>query len=122
MKKLLTIVLLLVASVATGLAQIDTSKEYRIKDIVSGNYLNAANHTEHTSGTNGGVTVAGYAESDEQIFTFEAAGSGYYLKTRSGYYIYCQQWNVDALTKKSVLTFTDAVAFSVLPFLYSAPL
>ena len=108
MKRLLTIVLLLVTSVATGLAQIDTSKEYRIKDIGSGNYLNVANHTEHTSGTNGGVTVAGYAESDEQIFTFEAAGSGYYLKTRSGYYIYCQQWNVDALTKKSVLTFTDA--------------
>ena len=108
MKKLLTIVLLLVASVATSLAQIDTSKEYRIKDVGTGNYLNAANHTAHTSGTNGGVTVAAYAESDEQIFTFEAAGSGYYLKTKSGYYIYCQQWNVDALTTKSVLTFTDA--------------
>ena len=108
MKKLLTTLLLLVASVATGLAQIDTSKEYRIKDVGTGNYLNAANHTAHTSGTNGGVTVAAYAESDEQIFTFESAGSGYYLKTRSGYYIYCQQWNVDALTTKSVLTFTDA--------------
>ena len=33
MKKLLTIMLLLVVSVATGLAQIDTSKEYRIKDV-----------------------------------------------------------------------------------------
>ena len=108
MKRLFTIALLLVASVATGLAQIDTNKEYRIKDLGTGNYLNAANNIEHTSGTNGGVTVAGYADSDEQIFTFEAAGSGYYLKTRSGYYIYCQQWNVDALTKKSVLTFTDA--------------
>ena len=108
MKKLLTTLLLLVASVATGMAQIDTSKEYRIKDVGTGNYLNAANHTAHTSGTNGGVTVAAYAESDEQIFTFESAGSGYYLKTKSGYYIYCQQWNVDALTTKSVLTFTDA--------------
>ena len=108
MKRLLTIVLLLVASITAGLAQIDTNKEYRIKDLGTGNYLNAANHTEHTSGTNGGVTVAGYAESNEQIFTFESAGNGYYLKTRSGYYIYCQQWNVDALTKKSVLTFTDA--------------
>ena len=84
MKKLLTTLLLLVASVATGLAQIDTSKEYRIKDVGTGNYLNAANHTAHTSGTNGGVTVAAYAESDEQIFTFESAGNGYYLKTRSG--------------------------------------
>ena len=108
MKKLLTIVLLLVASVATALAQIDTSKEYRIKDVGTGNYLNAANHTAHATGPIGGVTVAAYAESDEQIFTFESAGNGYYLKTKSGYYIYCQQWNVDALTTKSVLTFTDA--------------
>ena len=108
MKKLLTTMLLLVASVATGLAQIDTSKEYRIKDVGTGNYLNAANHDTHATGPNGGVTVAAYAESDEQIFTFESAGNGYYLKTKSGYYIYCQQWNVDALTTKSVLTFTDA--------------
>ena len=49
MKRLLTIVLLLVASVTAGLAQIDTNKEYRIKDLGTGNYLNAANHTEHTS-------------------------------------------------------------------------
>ena len=108
MKRLFTIALLLVASVTAGLAQIDTSKEYRIKDVATGNYLNAANHTAHATGPIGGVTVAAYAESDEQIFTFEAAGSGYYLKTRSGYYIYCQQWNVDALSKKSLLTFVSA--------------
>ena len=108
MKKLLTIMLLLAVSVTAGMAQIDTSKEYRIKDVGTGNYLNAANHTAHATGPIGGVTVAAYAESDEQVFTFESAGNGYYLKTRSGYYIYCQQWNVDALTTKSVLTFTDA--------------
>ena len=67
MKKLLTIVLLLVVSVATGLAQIDTSKEYRIKDVATGNYLNAANHPAHATGPIGGVTVAAYAESDDRV-------------------------------------------------------
>ncbi|MBQ2878093.1 MAG: hypothetical protein IJE42_04070, partial [Bacteroidaceae bacterium] len=90
------------------LAQIDVSKEYRLKDSSTGYYLNAANHDEHAGGTHGGVNVVPYAESDEQIFTFEQSGSGYYLKTKSGYYIFCQSWNVDALSKKSLLTFSDA--------------
>ena len=107
MKKITLFILSLLLTVG-AMAQIDTSKEYRIKDIGTGNYLNAANHDEHSGGTNGGVTVAAYAESNEQIFTFEASGSGYYLKTKSGYYIYCQQWNVDALSKKSLLTFVSA--------------
>ena len=92
-----------------AMAQIESGKMYRVKDVNTGKYLNAANYAEHPSGTNGGVTVADKADSDDQIFTFEASGNGYYLKTVNGYYIYCQQWNVDALTsKKSVLTFTDA--------------
>ncbi len=89
------------------MAQIDTKKEYRIKDLGSGRYLNVANTVEHTSGPNGGVTLVNKAESDSQIFTFEAYGNAYYLKSKSGYYIYCQQWNVDALTKKSPLTFVS---------------
>ncbi len=91
-----------------AMAQIDTSKEYRIKDTGTGMYLNAANYTEHSTGPMGGVNLASFAESNDQIFTFEASGNGYNLKTKSGYYIYCQQWNVDALQKKSVLTFVDA--------------
>ncbi len=91
-----------------ALAQIDVSKEYRLKDSSTGYYLNAANHDEHSGGTHGGVNVAPFAESDEQIFTFEQSGNGYYLKTKSGYYIFCQSWNVDALSKKSLLTFSDA--------------
>ena len=92
-----------------AMAQFESGKMYRVKDVNTGKYLNAANYDEHTSGTNGGVTVADKADSENQIFTFEASGNGYYLKTVNGYYIYCQQWNVDALTsKKSVLTFTDA--------------
>ena len=93
-----------------AMAQIDTGLEYRLKDVTTGMYLNAANYDEHSGGTHGGVNVAELAESDDQIFTFEQSGDGYYLQTRSGYYLFCQAWNVDALQspKKSVLTFEDA--------------
>ena len=91
-------------------AQIDTNQEYRLKNVETGLYLNAANYDEHSSGTHGGVSVAEKAESDAQIFSFEQSGNGYYLQTRSGYYIFCQSWNVDALQspKRSVLSFADA--------------
>ena len=92
------------------MAQIDTSQEYRLKDVATGLYLNAANYDEHSGGTHGGVNVAEKTESDDQIFIFEQSGNGYYLKTRSGYYIFCQSWNVDALQspKRTVLTFHSA--------------
>ena len=106
MKKLMFFVVSLFLTMGV-MAQIDTKKEYRIKDLGSGRYLNVANTIEHTSGPNGGVTLVNKAESDSQIFTFEANGNAYYLKSKSGYYIYCQQWNVDALTKKSPLTFVS---------------
>ena len=68
-----------------AIAQFDAGKEYRIKDVNTGRYLNAANYDEHTSGTNGGVNVVNKANSDDQIFSFEQSGNGYYLKTKSGY-------------------------------------
>ena len=91
-----------------AIAQIDVSKEYRIKDVSTGKYLNAADYDAHPSGANGGVNVVGKTSNDKQIFIFEEAGNGYYLKTKSGYYIYCQAWNVDALANGSILTFADA--------------
>ena len=51
-------------------AQIDTNQEYRLKNVETGLYLNAANYDEHSSGTHGGVSVAEKAESDAQIFSF----------------------------------------------------
>ena len=109
MKKLFFFVVSLFLAMGVT-AQIDVNREYRLKDVSSGLYLNAANHTKHPTGTNGGVNLVSKAESDEQIFTFEQSGNGYYLKTRSGYYIFCQQWNVDALPspERSVLTFEEA--------------
>ena len=80
-----------------AMAQFESGKYYRIKDNASGKYLNAANHDAHASGPNGGVNVVTLDEdSDEMLFTAIASGNGYKLKTRSGYYIVCQQWNVDA--------------------------
>ena len=109
MKKITLFIVSLFLAVG-AMAQIDTNQEYRLKDVATGLYLNAANYDEHSSGTHGGVNVTTKAESDNQIFIFEQSGSGYYLKTRSGYYIFCQSWNVDALQspKKSLLTFTSA--------------
>ena len=107
MKKLLLLSVMMLAFVATSMAAIDTTKEYRLKDAGTGYYLNAGNYQAHTSGTNGGVNVVAYAESDDQIFIFEASGSNYKLKTKSGYYIYCQQWNVDAQTTGTALAITE---------------
>ena len=107
MKKI-TLIFLSLFIAFGAFAQFDANKEYRIKEVNSGKYLNAANYDEHADGTNGGVNVVNKANSDSQIFTFEKSGSGYYLKTKSGYYIYCQKWNVDALQEKSLLTFADA--------------
>ena len=91
-------------------APVPAVKYYRVKELNTGLYLNAANHDEHASGAYGGVNLSALADSDDQIFTLESAGenNAYYLKTASGYYIYCQAWNVDALDKKSVLNFVDA--------------
>ena len=93
------------------MAQFESGKYYRIKDNASGKYLNAANHEEHASGAIGGVNVITLNEdSDEMLFTAITSGNGYKLKTRSGYYIVCQQWNVDASSTSdgSVLYFEQS--------------
>ncbi|MBR2475425.1 MAG: RICIN domain-containing protein, partial [Bacteroidaceae bacterium] len=86
---------------------ISLTKGYRIKHVESGMYLNVENIDEHTGGTNGGVNCVAYAISNNQIFSFEAVDSNFYLKSKSGYYIYCQDWNVDALRSGTVLTFEE---------------
>ena len=87
--------------------EISLTKEYRIKHVESGMYMNVADNYEHVGGSYGGVNCVAYAEDDNQIFVFEAVGTNYYLKSKTGYYIYCQQWNVDALTYASELTLVD---------------
>ena len=93
-KSMLFLVLLFL--VVGGMAQVDTGREYRIKNSADGTYLNVLNHETHTSGAYGGVNVAELAVGDSQIFTFEASGSGYKIKCKDGYYITCHEWNVDA--------------------------
>ena len=97
--------LMLVVYAATSLAQVEEGVWYRIKHVETGLYLSAENYEPHTSDLDaaGGVKCVEYAESDNQIFEFILKGEKYNVKTKSGYYIYCQQWNVDALEQLDVL-------------------
>lgn len=76
--------------------EIDLTKAYRVKDVVSGKYLHVGDYEAHPGGVNGGVKVEAKEESGDQIFTIEDAGNGqYYLKSQEGHYIVCRAWNVD---------------------------
>ncbi len=76
--------------------EIDLTKAYRVKDVVSGKYLHVGDYEAHPGGVNGGVKVEAKEESGDQIFTIEDAGNGqYYLKSLEGHYIVCRTWNVD---------------------------
>ena len=107
MRKFTLLLTLLLAFMTTAIAQIDTSKEYRVKHTTTGKVMNASNYDAHPTGPLGGVNFVEEAESDDQVFLFEADGTGYKLKTKSGKYIYCQAWNVDALDQASTLTFSN---------------
>ena len=93
---------------AKPLADVDLSKLYRIKDVGTGLYLNAANYDVHEVGTHGGVNAVGKANSDDQVFTLSKDGNNFKLQTASGKYIYCQGWNVDALDEGTALSFVPA--------------
>ena len=83
-------------------------KQYRVK--CDNGYLNVYSTYAYPTGPIGGVNVVEKADDNSQIFTMEDAGDGaVYLKSVSGYYLYCQSWNVDGnATEKSALTFEDA--------------
>ncbi|MBR5852332.1 MAG: hypothetical protein IKY73_07415 [Bacteroidaceae bacterium] len=86
---------------------IDLTKAYRVKDVLSGKYLHIGNYETHQTGATGGVKVENMEESGDQIFKVEDAGNGkYYLKSLEGHYIVCRQWNVDgSKEEKSALGF-----------------
>ena len=107
MRKFTFLLTLLLAFVTTAMAQVDTNKEYRVKHTGTGYFMNASSYDAHPTGPTGGVNFVAEAESDDQVFTVEAEGTGYKLKTKSGKYIFCQPWNVDALDQASLLTFSD---------------
>ena len=81
--------------------------QYRIK--CDAGYLNIGNTEDHPTGPVGGVNVVEYADDNNQIFTIEESGDGnVYLKSASGFYIYCHQWNVDGKeSEKTALTFEE---------------
>ena len=91
----------------TPAPEIDLTKAYRVKDVLSGKYLHVGDYEAHPGGVNGGVKVEAEEESGDQIFTIEDAGNGqYYLKSLKGHYITCRTWNVDgSVEEKSALGF-----------------
>ena len=81
---------------------------YRVK--MSSGYLNIGSYQE-SSGAISGANIVGYTDDNDQIFTIEKTNDGnYYLKSLSGYYIYCHQWHVDGHSSyKTALTFEETV-------------
>ena len=111
MKKLIYLIFLIVAYTATTMAQVEEGVWYRIKHVETGLYLSAENYDPHPTWMDpaGGVKCVEYAESDNQIFEFIPEGENYKAKTKSGYYIYCQAYQVDALVDEyTELAFEEA--------------
>ena len=112
MRKITLVLSLLFAITISTMAQISIGKEYRVKvETTDGaKYLDATDHSNLITGPNGGVCVENLnEESQNQIFIFETSGDGYKVKSKSGYYISCAQWNVNAYS-------TDASTGTVLYF------
>jgi hypothetical protein len=82
---------------------VEPSAQYRIKSVSQNKYLNIeAVNMNYATGPKGSVGLAGYAESDKQIFTLEDAGDDkVYLVSAEGYYIVCRAWNIDASNQGS---------------------
>ena len=117
MRKITFILSLLFSIAITMNAEITTGKKYRIKVETErgGKYLDATDKSNLTTGTNGGVCATDLDEENEdQIFIFETSGEGYKLKSKSGYYISCAAWNVNAYSQEkssgTVLYFTPTDA------------
>ena len=92
---------MMVTMVATAFAQIDTSKEYRLKYTVGTEEL-YMNIGTSSANTHGHVNVVAFAENDSQIFTFISNEDGTYkLKSKSGSYLKGHNWNVNATTSES---------------------
>ena len=106
-KKFILLAMMLLTLIGgVNLNVLNAQEQYRIKSVSTGKYLHIFNHDQHSGGQFGGVGVSDYEESVNQIFTFEPNGTGYRVKSADGYYIYCQQWNVDAYNTSSYFSTT----------------
>ena len=106
-KKFILLAMMLLTLIGgVNLNVLNAQEQYRIKSVSTGKYLHIFNHDQHSGGQFGGVGVSDYEESVNQIFTFEPNSTGYRVKSADGYYIYCQQWNVDAYNTSSYFSTT----------------
>ena len=101
MKKFTFFMTMFIAFAMTAFAQIDTSKEYRLK-YTAGTQELYMNIGTSSANTHGHVNVVAFAEDDSQIFTFISNGDETYkLKSKSGSYLQGHAWNVNATTSEA---------------------
>ena len=104
-KKFILLTMMLLTLIGVKFNVLNAQEQYRIKVVSNpndgygiGQYLTIFNNSEHQGGQYGGVGVASYTDSNTQIFTYGNDGR---LCSADGYYISCQDWNVDAYSKMS---------------------
>ena len=99
-KKITMLLASLFACVGVMKAQPKVGTEYRIKDDKTAKYLTIASYNANSGGAKGTVPVLEKEVANaDQVWTLEETGNAgtYYLKSKSGYYLKCRGWNVDAL-------------------------
>ena len=79
-------------------AQPEEGKMYRLKDNTRNEYLTIRGYNETNNRAFGSVPVVEKEQGNiDQVWCFEeASDSKYYLKSKSGYYLVCRNWCIDA--------------------------
>ena len=78
-----------------------TGRWFRLKEKNSGLYMDV-NHEGEITNAHGKVKIsAKNKDSEKQIVLFEKVGDGYKLKSRSGYYIDGEKWNVNTASEEN---------------------
>lgn len=74
-------------------------RSFRLKEKSSGLYMDV-DHEGTITNAHGKVKISAKSkESEKQIILFEKSGEGYKLKSRSGYYIDGEKWNVNTASE-----------------------
>ncbi len=120
-KKFILLAMMLLTLIGgVNLNVLNAQQQYRVKVTSSGNYLHVNSYNMSYTNTSN-VGSAAYTESNNQIFTLENAGNGYfYLRNAAGYYIECgayNSWNVDCYSETPktplMLDYIDATNFYI---------
>ncbi|MBQ8364300.1 MAG: hypothetical protein IJX41_00255 [Bacteroidaceae bacterium] len=111
MRKFTSMMLMLLFAVTTW-AQVVEGQMYRIMDNTRSKYLTITSYNGNSNGAFGTVPVIEKAEGNaDQVWYLESTGTEnqYYLISKSGYYLVCRGWCLDANNtgSKSVITLSS---------------